>query len=54
MSLQGQLHPRFDAESWLPFNMAQVTVKWFIVISTVHHTCTLSDMYLYAHVGSHL
>jgi hypothetical protein len=28
LSLRGQLHPRFDAKAWLPFKMAQGTVKW--------------------------
>jgi hypothetical protein len=31
LSLQGQLYPHFDAKSWLPFKIAQGTVKWSIV-----------------------
>jgi hypothetical protein len=28
--LQGQPHPRFHAKAWLPFKMAQGSVKWSI------------------------
>jgi hypothetical protein len=34
LSLQGQLHPRFDAKAWLPYKMAQGTVKWSIPIQS--------------------
>jgi hypothetical protein len=26
-TLQGQIHPRFDTQAWLPFKMAEGTVK---------------------------
>jgi hypothetical protein len=29
-ALQAQLQPHFDAKAWLPFKMAQGTVKWSI------------------------
>jgi hypothetical protein len=30
LSLQVQLHPCFDVKDWLPFKIAQGTVKWSI------------------------